>query len=123
VRTASHRGLRREDLDALVAPWTGEAGQAAFYRQIAQADERYTAEVEPLLGRLEVPVRVLWGTQDTWIPVDRAERLAAALPDADVRLVPGAGHLIQLDAPVRLATELHAWLAGVREERPDRGAG
>lgn len=114
VATASHRGLRPDDLAALVAPWTGEQGQAAFYRQIAQADERYTAEVEPLLGRLDVPARVLWGTQDTWIPVDRAARLAAALPDADVRLVPGAGHLIQLDAPVRLATELHAWLAARR---------
>jgi pimeloyl-ACP methyl ester carboxylesterase len=110
VRTAAHRPLRPEDLEALVAPWTGAQGQAAFYRQVAQADERYTAELEPLLGALDVPTRVLWGEQDTWIPADRAQRLADALPHADARLLPGAGHLVQLDAPVALAVELHRWL-------------
>jgi len=110
VRTAAHRPLREEHLAALVAPWTGETGQAAFYRQIAQADERYTAELEPLLGDLDVPVRVLWGEEDTWIPPDRARRLADAIPGAGVRLIPGAGHLLQLDAPVALAVELQRWL-------------
>lgn len=114
VRTAAHHPLRAEHLAALVAPWTGEAGQAAFYRQVAQADERYTAELEPLLGGLDVPVRVLWGDQDAWIPPDRARRLADALPQADVRLIPGAGHLVQLDAPVALAVELQRWLASRR---------
>jgi len=113
VRTAAYRPLSDAHLDALVAPWTGEPGQGAFYRQIAQADERYTAELEPLLGTLDVPARVLWGEQDTWIPADRASRLVAALPRAEARLLPGAGHLVQLDAPVALAVELHRWLSGV----------
>ncbi len=114
VRTAAHRPLRDEHLAALVAPWTGEVGQAAFYRQVAQADERYTAELEPLLGDLDVPVRVLWGEEDSWIPPDRARRLADAVPDADARLPPGAGHLVQLDAPVALGIELQRWLAATR---------
>lgn len=114
VRTAAHRPLRAEHLAALVAPWTGAAGQAAFYRQIAQADERYTAELEPLLGGLDVPVRVLWGEEDTWIPPDRAGRLADAVPGAEARLIPGAGHLVQLDAPVALAVELQRWLSATR---------
>ncbi|HWV77576.1 MAG TPA: alpha/beta fold hydrolase [Isoptericola sp.] len=114
VRTAAHRPLRDEHLAALVAPWTGEAGQAAFYRQVAQADERYTAELEPLLGALDVPVRVLWGEEDSWIPPDRARRLADAVPGADVRLLPGAGHLVQLDAPVALGIELQRWLSATR---------
>ncbi|MFI2102386.1 alpha/beta fold hydrolase [Isoptericola sp. NPDC019693] len=114
VRTAAHHPLRAEHLAALVAPWTDEAGQGAFYRQVAQADERYTAELEPLLGGLDVPVRVLWGEQDQWIPPDRARRLADAIPHADVRLVPDAGHLVQLDAPVALAVELERWLGSRR---------
>ncbi|MFF2451339.1 alpha/beta fold hydrolase [Isoptericola sp. NPDC058082] len=114
VRTAAHRPLREEHLAALVGPWTGQAGQAALYRQIAQADERYTAELEPLLGGLDVPVRVLWGEEDTWIPPDRARRLADAIPGADARLLPGAGHLVQLDAPVALAVELQRWLSANR---------
>ena len=47
ISGASGPGLEQQTLDDLVAPWLGEA-QVAFYRQIAQADERYTDEIEPL---------------------------------------------------------------------------
>ena len=111
VAGAAHRPLRAEDLDLLVGPWLGSAGQAAFYRQIAQADQRYTDEVEPLYPTLDLPVQVVWGTEDTWIPVDRAHRLAELVPGARLDLVEDAGHLVQLDAPDRLTEILRRWLA------------
>ena len=86
-------------------------GQAAFYRQIAQADQRYTDEVQPRYGSIDLPVLVAWGTEDSWIPVQRAHELVAAIPEARLRLISDAGHLVQLDAPAVLATILHAWLA------------
>src|SRR5690606_3371891 len=49
IAGASHRGLRPEELRMLADPWLDEAGQAAFYRQISQADESYTAQLESLL--------------------------------------------------------------------------
>jgi len=39
IQGASHRGLREDDLDAVVQPWTGDESQPAFYRQIADYDE------------------------------------------------------------------------------------
>lgn len=113
VRGASHRGLDDDALAALVGPWLGEPGQAAFYRQVAQADERHTAELEPLLGQVGAPTHVVWGAQDAWVPVDRAHRLRDAV-GGTLTVVPDAGHLVQLDAPVALATELHRWLVSVR---------
>ena len=110
ITGASHRGLTPSAMDALVGPWLDTRGQAAFYRQIAHADERYTDELEPLYPTLDLPVLVVWGTDDTWIPVDRAHRLAGLIPDAQLRLVEGAGHLIQLDQPVALASTLTSWL-------------
>jgi pimeloyl-ACP methyl ester carboxylesterase len=113
IRGASFRGLGDRDLESLVQPWLGAEGQTAFYRQIQEADERFTAQFEPLLGSLTMPVRVIWGTEDAWIPVDRARRLQEVIPAASVRLVPEAGHLVQYDAPVALADELRAWLTEV----------
>ncbi len=110
VAGASHTGLTREQTDALVAPWLGETGQAAFYTQIAQADQAYTDEIEPLYADLDLPALILWGRDDTWIPVDRAHRLAEAIPGAQLQLVDNAGHLIQLDQPVQLADRLRRWL-------------
>jgi pimeloyl-ACP methyl ester carboxylesterase len=116
VGGASHVGLTESQTDMLVAPWSDPVGQAAFYRQIAQADQEYTDEVEPLYGSIDVPVQVVWGAQDSWIPVDRAHRLAELIPGARLDVVDGAGHLIQLDAPVALTAILQRWLSSRRVE-------
>jgi pimeloyl-ACP methyl ester carboxylesterase len=123
VQGASHRGLTVGQLETLVSPWFGEEGQAAFYRQIAQADERYTEELEPLLGGLDLHVHVVWGAEDTWIPPDRAARLQGAIPGASMRLLSGAGHLVQYDAPAELGEELAAWLASQDVSGPQPSAG
>ena len=107
---AAHRRLSPESLDVLVAPWLGRDGQAAFYRQIAQADQRYTDEIEPRYPTIDLPVLVTWGIDDTWIPVDRAHRLVEQIRGAELCLVPEAGHLIQLDAPEQLTAILQRWL-------------
>jgi pimeloyl-ACP methyl ester carboxylesterase len=113
IGNASHRGLHDDDLARLVAPWLGEEGQPAFYRQIAAYDERYLEENEALLDRIDIPVKVLWGTEDTWIPLATGERLAAGIRGASLTPVGQAGHLIHLDAPVALATELRSWLTRI----------
>jgi pimeloyl-ACP methyl ester carboxylesterase len=95
----------------LVAPWLGPEGQQAFYRQIAQADQAYTDEIESRYSELYLPVLIVWGQEDTWIPVDRAHRLLALIPDSRLELIDAAGHLVQIDQPVSLATTLHDWLS------------
>jgi pimeloyl-ACP methyl ester carboxylesterase len=111
LQGASHAGLTESQLDALVAPWLGPAGQTALYRQMAEADEAYTDEIEPLYPSIAVPTLVVWGREDRWLPVEHAERLASAIPGAQLTLVDEAGHLIQLDQPITLATRLQSWLA------------
>jgi pimeloyl-ACP methyl ester carboxylesterase len=110
IRTASHRELRADDLDELIAPWTGEIGQAAFYRQIEQTDERFLREIESRLGEIDIPVRILWGAQDEWIAPAIAQRLADLIPSASLQFIEGAGHLVHYDAPAALADELRRWL-------------
>lgn len=115
IRGAAHRELSPDALRMLVDPWTRADGQAAFYRQIAQADERFTEEIENDYGTLTEPVHIIWGEEDTWIPSDRALRLKQAIPQATVTLIADAGHLIQLDAPAALAAELTWWTSHVSE--------
>ncbi len=110
IAGASHVGVSPAAMENLVSPWVDEQGQAAFYRQIAQADQAYTDEIEPRYPELDLPVLVIWGREDTWIPVDRAQRLSELIPGAQLRVVEGAGHLIQLDQPTALATTLARWL-------------
>jgi pimeloyl-ACP methyl ester carboxylesterase len=85
-------------LDALVSPWLGDEGATAFYRQIAQGDERHTEEFRDRLTDLDCPTLIVWGERDPWIPVERGHELARLIPQATFQTIPDAGHLLQEDA-------------------------
>ncbi|WP_196806078.1 MULTISPECIES: alpha/beta fold hydrolase [Virgibacillus] len=75
VKGAMHKEVSVETLEGIKRPWLGKQGQEAFYRQIVQANQKYTDEVEPLYKSINVPVLILWGEEDTWIPLERGQKL------------------------------------------------
>jgi pimeloyl-ACP methyl ester carboxylesterase len=44
------------------------------------------------LKPLSVPVYGIWGEEDSWVPLEEANRLQATLPSMQLMIVPGAGH-------------------------------
>jgi pimeloyl-ACP methyl ester carboxylesterase len=110
IRNASHVTLADEVLEALSRPWLGDRGQPAFYRQIAQADQRFTDEVQPRYGEIRIPVLIVWGEEDRWIDVKQAHALGELIVGAEVIVVPAAGHLVQEDAPDETAGHLARFL-------------
>ncbi|MFK4107150.1 alpha/beta fold hydrolase [Streptomyces sp. NPDC002176] len=106
VSSASGPGLHPAVLDRLVQPWLGELGQPAFYRQIAQADQCYTDEIQDRYGELDLPTLICWGQDDTWIPAAKGNELAARIPGARLEPISGAGHLVQEDAAAELTAAL-----------------
>ncbi len=98
VEGAIVAGIDALDLQRLVEPWLSEDGQASFYRQFAQADERFTAEVEPQFGCIRCPTNIIWGAADPWIPLERGCELHDLMPKAVFETLEGIGHLPQLEA-------------------------
>lgn len=99
IQGALYQDLSDKVLSGLTTPWLTEIGQGAFYRQIAQADQKYTDEIEPLYSNIRCPVRILWGEEDEWIPIQTGQRLNQAIGQNDFHPVSAAGHLIQLEQP------------------------
>jgi pimeloyl-ACP methyl ester carboxylesterase len=99
------------DFAKLVAPWLSEEGRGSFYRQFAQADEKYTAEIEPKFGDVRCPVKIIWGEDDPWIPLRRGKALHVLIPQASFETLPGVGHLPQLEAPDLVLERLNAFLS------------
>jgi len=56
---------------------------------------------EDRLRAIQSPVLVLWGEQDRLIPVSNAQDYMALLPDAELVVLPDAGHLPQEEIPQR----------------------
>jgi pimeloyl-ACP methyl ester carboxylesterase len=98
IQGAIYNPLAPEVMEMLVKPWLGEMNQDAFYRQIAQASQTHTDELESQFRELRCPVQILWGAMDNWIPVAVGRKLQEKLPEALFTIVENAGHLVQLDA-------------------------
>lgn len=86
-----------------------DAGQAVFDAQIAALLGR--PEQESLLPQISCPTLVITGELDSWSPPARHEGIAAAIPNSTLVIVPGAGHMLPLEAPEALNEAIAGWLA------------
>jgi pimeloyl-ACP methyl ester carboxylesterase len=50
-------------------------------------------------ARTKLPTAVLWGNQDTITPIDQAADLLTLLPQASLTVLPGLGHIPQIEDP------------------------
>ena len=110
VKTAAFKPIDDDTLDMIIAPWMGNNGKAAFYRQIAQSDSTHTDAVQPLYTQISSPTLILWGREDVWIPLERGEALHDMIPGSILRVIPNAGHLVIEEKPDQLIEEIRPFL-------------
>jgi pimeloyl-ACP methyl ester carboxylesterase len=60
---------------------------------MAEADQR------DVLPRITVPTLLIWGEQDVRSPLNVAQQLERAIPNAQLVVIPGAGHVSNLERP------------------------
>jgi pimeloyl-ACP methyl ester carboxylesterase len=66
-------------------------------------------EQAPRYGRIDVPTLVISGDADKTVsPGIHSRPFAAAVPNAKLVILPGAGHIVQVAAPERVAAEIEA---------------
>jgi 2-hydroxy-6-oxonona-2,4-dienedioate hydrolase len=63
-----------------------------------------------LLAKIDTPLHFLWGEEDPFGGAEIARRFVAQLPNAELELVPGAGHAVWIDDPDRAATTTRRFL-------------
>ncbi|MFB9836230.1 alpha/beta fold hydrolase [Actinoallomurus acaciae] len=75
-----------------------------------RADQSSTDRIRDGYGTIDLPVLACWGDDDTWVPAERGRELAALIPDAELRVIDTAGHLLPEDRPVELTAALLTFL-------------
>ena len=85
------------------------AGLKTFEAQIDALIAR--TEAESLLATITCPTLVMTGSEDGWSPPAQHESMAAALPNSELVIVEGAGHMIQREAPDAMNDAIASWLA------------
>jgi pimeloyl-ACP methyl ester carboxylesterase len=67
--------------------------------------------LERRLPLIEAPTLILWGERDRVLPRSYANRIAEAIrSETKVEIVPGAGHLAELDKPGEVAAAILAFM-------------
>lgn len=61
-----------------------------------------------------IPTLILWGSEDSWVPISASESLRDALPTATYVVLPGLGHVPFEEAPAAFTTALQEWLAALK---------
>lgn len=72
---------------------TAGAARAGFLVAMGRMDFR------PSLANIKVPTKVFVGTRDPLTPPARARELVAGIPDAELRVLKGYGHMLPYEAP------------------------
>ena len=120
--------IERDGVDAFLERWLAQPLFATLPRERVGLDERRAGNTvegadvpaaRPRPGRrsrrtgngsggLRMPVLLIVGARDTKY-VEIAQRMADAIPDARVEVVPGAGHACHLEQPEMVAHLLVSW--------------
>ncbi len=70
---------------------------------MAEADQR------DLLPRIAVPTLLIWGELDARSPLSVARQFERAIPDTSLVVIPGAGHVSNLEQPERFNDAVRAF--------------
>ena len=92
--------------------------EGATYAVLARM-RRHRSETEKWQGRiaeLKLPTLIVWGIEDTWIPVEDAEKFHRDIADSKLLLIPRCGHLPQEEEPEEFTIAVLDFMAGKAHE-------
>ena len=68
-------------------------------------------KLEKRLPLISAPTQLIWGAEDRIMPRSYADKFAAGIAGrTEVRVIPGAGHLAELDQPDEVAAAILGWM-------------
>ena len=119
-------GVAREMMPKLLGKTThetkpdAEANVRRLIKQQSPAGVRaaidrmmHRADSTPLLAQVSVPTLVITGAEDEMIPVEESRQIASGIRGARLVIIPGAGHLANLEQPEAFNTALTEFLAAL----------
>jgi 3-oxoadipate enol-lactonase len=84
---------------------------------LASTQATWTGDYRRLLPTIDVPVLVCCGERDMVTPLALSEEIAAAIPGAQLHVIPDAGHVSNADNPAGFNAMLREFVAFLSKQR------
>ncbi len=110
VWTDTHQ-LTKDVMKGYVASLRGRTAWRTAMAYARQYRREWLA-LRQQLSEIHQPVLALWGELDRVVPPQSGRQLAAALPNARFKLLPGTGHLMFEEQPALFAAEIERFVGG-----------
>ena len=105
---AKNTQLNKPELVSLIRNMINSISVSTMVTDLIAMKER--PDSTQILGKIQVPTIIIHGADDQIIPVQEAEVMASAIPGARLKVLPDAGHLVNLEQPVLFNHNLHRFL-------------
>jgi pimeloyl-ACP methyl ester carboxylesterase len=99
-----------EELKALVAHRLGQTRPSVLHSDFLACD---AYDVTSRICQISQPALVISGAEDRMTPVRHAYFLVDSLPNAQLQVIEGAGHMVMIEKPAEVAGALTRFLAGI----------
>ena len=93
--------------DPLLKMIRGQTPDGVAQGSIAMANR---PDSRPDLPTIDVPTAVVVGEADEITPLEMSQAMVDHIPGATLSIIPGAGHIANLEAPTAFEAALRAWL-------------
>lgn len=122
VRDGGYEALLDDWAGRIVDPANGAARDAFLAMARAAGPERFARQCEASATRrdhwdalpaIAVPTLLLWGADDTFVPLEIGRRMAALIPGADFVALSGCRHFPAVEQPAAAIAAARRWLQAV----------
>ena len=103
------------------AEWQGSPEGLALYDKNRHAAAKYTWQprlydprLEKWLHRIKLPTQIIWGAEDRLIPPAHAQALASLIAGAETAMLPGSGHMAEIERPDLFADTVTRFIERLR---------
>ena len=88
-------------------PLHNDSGYRSASAKVLKSFEmRYVTELTDIHAQIDVPVKLVWGDQDPFFPLDRAQAMVSEFPDATIDVIENIGLFSHEEAPIDVARSL-----------------
>lgn len=102
--------ITEDQIDAYWLPYQMEGGREVVVNILRSFDQDILQQLCQSYAQMKMPILLIWGEQDKWVPVSHLARLLEDFPHAEQMTIPFCGHAPQEEAPDELNPQLTQFL-------------